>query len=142
MKEIVKYDLILIRGIPGSGKTTLAKTKFSDYTHIESDMYFMENGEYKFRAGQLTDAHIWCKWHTESMLRAGYKVVVSNTFTEMWELEYYIKLGYKTKIVDAKGNYESIHNIPENLMARMKSRYEDIASIYKKALIYNKKVHI
>ena len=135
-------QLVLIRGIPGSGKSTLAKTEFPNHLHIECDMYFIKNGKFKYRAFEATDAHIWCKWHTETFLRAGRDVVVSNTFTEFWELEYYVKLGYETKIIDAKGNFESIHNVPENIIHRMKRRFEDIKSIYQKALMYNEKVEI
>ena len=105
-------------------------------------MYFFRNGIYKYRPSELTDAHIWCKWHTETLLRGGKDVVVSNTFTEMWELEYYVKLGYKTIIIDAKGNYKSIHDVPEKIMAKMIARFEDIKSIYKKSLRYNKRVTI
>ena len=45
--------LILVRGLPGSGKSTIASAiDGSDESyapiHLEADMFFMENGEYKF----------------------------------------------------------------------------------------------
>ena len=52
-------ELILVRGICGSGKTTVAQL-FSAFT-LEADMYFNQDGEYKFDASKLKDAHQWCK---------------------------------------------------------------------------------
>ena len=38
--------LYIVRGIPGSGKSTFAKSLGG--THFEADMFFMKNGEYKY----------------------------------------------------------------------------------------------
>ena len=38
--------LYIVRGVPGSGKSTFAKTLGG--THFETDNYFMIDGEYKF----------------------------------------------------------------------------------------------
>ena len=40
-------ELFLLRGLPGAGKSTLAKSLRG--THLEADSFFMVNGEYKFR---------------------------------------------------------------------------------------------
>ena len=46
MNEKVLY---LVRGLPGSGKSTFAKKLVhSDFLVCEADKYFMVNGEYKF----------------------------------------------------------------------------------------------
>ena len=39
-------ELILLRELPGAGKSTLAKRVCNQ--HIEADMFFMKDGEYKF----------------------------------------------------------------------------------------------
>ncbi len=44
-------ELFLLRGLPGSGKSTLAKS-LSD-SHIEADMFFMKDGEYKFDGSKI-----------------------------------------------------------------------------------------
>lgn len=86
--------LILLRGLPGSGKTTLAKALGG--IHVEADQYFMEDGEYKFDASKLKDAHGWCQSIVDSYLRNGFeKIIVSNTFTQEWEMKSYYDLANK-----------------------------------------------
>ena len=52
--------LYIVRGIPGSGKSTFAKTLGGQ--HYESDMFFInENGEYNFDVTKIKDAHQWCQ---------------------------------------------------------------------------------
>lgn len=60
-------SLMLIRGLPGSAKSTLAKSfVIYQYQHIEADMYFMKNGEYVFDVNVLHRAHKWCQETTEN----------------------------------------------------------------------------
>jgi len=59
-------ELILLRGLPGSGKSTLAKSL--DGIHIEADQFFMIDGEYRFDASKLKDAHNYCFTRTKSYM--------------------------------------------------------------------------
>ena len=86
-------ELFLLRGVPGAGKTTLAKSIGG--THLESDMYFVDSitGEYIFNPNKLKDAHQWCQESVLSFMIAGEsKIVVSNTFTQKWEMDPYYKI--------------------------------------------------
>ena len=42
-------DLVIIRGLPGSGKTTMAKRDFHDYVLCEADQYFGSPYRYNTR---------------------------------------------------------------------------------------------
>ena len=121
--------LILLRGLPGSGKSTLAKALGG--SHIEADMFFIQDGEYKFDASKLKQAHEWCRATTEiAMKRGADKVIVTNTFTQEWEMEAYFKLAktygfmVSTGIVENRHGGENLHNVPEDKIEAMRKRFE------------------
>ena len=121
-------ELFLIRGCPGSGKSTLAKSIGG--IHIEADMYFMKDGEYQFDVTRLRDAHDWCQEEVEFLMKYEHKVVVSNTFTQEWEmLPYYDlakKYGYRVHslIVENRHGGVNEHGVPEDKLKLMKKRFE------------------
>ena len=122
-------QLLLVRGLPGSGKTTYAKT-LKDRTHFETDMYFSLDGEYKWDGSKLTVAHRWCQDQVRRALTEGRKVVVSNTFTKKWEMQPYFdmaeELGVPISIVEMTGMYPNIHGVSEEHIAKMKDRWEKL----------------
>lgn len=122
--------LILIRGLPGSGKSTMAINNFPDFKHVEADMFFrLETGEYKYDPLKIKEAHKWCQERTEYLLSKGYDVVVSNTFIRHWEMLFYKelahKMGIELRVIICKGDYKNIHNVPESVIAKMRQNWED-----------------
>jgi predicted kinase len=117
--------LVVIRGLPGSGKSTLAR-KFvgMGYRHFEADMFFMENGEYRFDPNNLPTAHAWCKQEVHEAIDAGYDVVVSNTFSRLWELAPYLDMSDDVTVLTCEGSYGSVHGVPPEAVERMNSRWE------------------
>ena len=121
-------ELFLLRGLPGAGKSTLAKMICSQ--HVEADMFFIQDGEYKFDASKLKQAHAWCQDKTEVWMRNGYNVVVSNTFTQEWEMEAYYKLaekyGYQVHSLVIENRHGGIneHGVPADKLEQMKNRFE------------------
>lgn len=128
--------LHIIRGLPGSGKSTMAKAleQADDYLHtihIETDQYFIRpDGFYDFDPALLKRAHKWCQDEARFHLENEYDVIVSNTFTQRWEVQPYIdmakELGAKLTITVAKGKYKNIHDVPEEVIEKMKARWEEI----------------
>lgn len=132
-------NLILIRGIPGSGKTTLAtkimESVLENCTHYEADMYFMDNdGNYNWERSKIREAHQWCQDKTDYDLERGYTVIVSNTFTTIKELKPYMSLAEKycitPTIITCHNNWGSIHNVPPDTIIAMQNRFEyDLTSL-------------
>ena len=98
--------------------------------HVEADMFFMQDGEYKFEASKLKQAHEWCQDKTEAWMRNGYNVVVSNTFTTEWEIDAYYKLAEKydyrvhSLVVENRHGGVNKHNVPADKLEQMKNRFE------------------
>lgn len=132
-------DLFLIRGLPGSGKSTLAK-KISDRipcaSIIEADMFFMVNGEYRFDPSRRAQAHAWCRQKVYDTLMFGVSVIVANTFCSYYEMAPYIEmaheLGVRLTVIECRGDYGSVHNVPPEVIETMKARWEsyDSAAFY------------
>lgn len=122
--------LILVRGMPGSGKSTLAAklAALEYYNHLETDQYWMVDGEYKFDMSRIKDAHQWCQDSVREKLTKGYGVVVSNTFTTQKEMKPYFDMakefGIRPQVILCQGNYGNIHNVPTDVLARMAERFE------------------
>ncbi len=126
--------LFLLRGLPGAGKSTLAKNLGALF--FEADMYFLEGNEYKFNPLKLKDAHAWCQNQVRiSMKNANggmtpSRIAVANTFTQEWEMKAYYDLsneyGYTvfSLVVENRHNGVNVHNVPEEVLESMKNRFE------------------
>lgn len=121
--------LIILRGLPGSGKSTFAKT-LVDYRHVEADMYFVDDqGNYNFDPDQLEHAHCWCRNRVEEYMKYDNSVIVSNTFTTEREMKPYFDLALRYNylvtclIVENRHGNLSLHSVPDGVMQRMHSRF-------------------
>lgn len=126
--------LILFRGVPGAGKTSLCASL--GIKPMSADMFFEtmnDNGDlvYRFDPTRLKEAHEWCKKHTGISMEMGVSPVgVANTFTQEWEMQGYFDLaekwGYKvfTVIVENRHGNSNIHGVPEEKVQVMKDRFE------------------
>ena len=126
MQQNVK--VLLIRGLPGSGKTTMAK-KMEGFVHFEADMFLEVDGVYIYDSSKVRSAHDWCLESTKAALERGDKVVVSNTFTKAWEIQPYVDLGFPFEVIEATGNWESIHGVPVEKIDLMRARWEPLPEI-------------
>jgi len=124
-------ELVLIRGLPGSGKTTHAlKYASIGYAHHEADHYFERYGVYDFDPSKIQKAHADCLAKTVASLRAGINTVVANTFCQQWEAQPYLDaakaLGIPVWVVECQDSFGSIHNVPAKVIDKMRKRWETI----------------
>lgn len=130
----MEKELMLIRGISGAGKSTFAKSIGG--VHYEADMYFMKNGEYQFDVTLLKDAHSWCQTQVSNSMilnlsaNINERIVVSNTFTQEWEMKPYFELaekyGYRVYSLICENRHGGVneHGVPEDKLEIMKNRFE------------------
>ena len=126
--------LILVRGLPGSGKTTKAKQIIASNNNkniilFEADMFHIIDGKYQYDVSKASDAHDWCRTQAACHLNKGLDVVVANTFTTMAELRPYIEVarryGADTLLVETRGNFKSEHGVPAEVIEKMRARWEE-----------------
>lgn len=125
--------LILLRGLPGAGKTTLAEAlaAMSDGDAVVTcaDDFFTNEAGYKFEPDRIAEAHHYCQRMTREALTLGETAIVANTFTEQWEMEPYfgmaLEFGVKihTVIVENRHGGESVHGVPADAILRMAGRF-------------------
>lgn len=117
--------LFLIRGVPGSGKTTYAKT-LGIADHYEADMWFEKNGGYD--PAKIKLAHGWCQNRAIEAMQSGRDVIVSNTFTRLWEMLPYKeaarKLGVEVIEKVMTGEWPNVHGVPADKVRQMRERFE------------------
>ncbi len=117
-------ELVLIRGLPGSGKTTMAKA-MKGYAHIEADQWMINDaGIYHFDPSKLSAVHAACRAATKRALDAGHNVVVSNTFVKRKQMKPYFEMGYPVRVIEATGHYESLHKVPKHVNEEMRELWE------------------
>ena len=130
--------LFLVRGLPGSGKTSFVSAIWNEYAVCEADKFFYDKeGNYNFDPSKLKEAHTWCKNQVETRMidhqnnQQYYpEIAVSNTFTQEWEMEDYFKLaekyGYKvvSLILENRHGGQNVHGVPEDKLQIMKDRFQ------------------
>jgi predicted kinase len=132
--------LYIVRGLPGSGKSTFAKSIVGDdFLVCEADKYFVDEstGEYKFDSTKLKEAHKYCqdlveKFMVDSMVYGQRypQIAVSNTFTQEWEMETYFELAKKygytvfCLVIENRHGGQNVHGVPAEKITQMKKKFQ------------------
>ena len=130
--------LFLVRGLPGSGKSTFANAIWNEYAVCEADKFFYDKeGNYNYDPSKIKDAHAWCKNEVETRMKDHQvnqqfypEIAVSNTFTQEWEMEDYFKLAEKynykvvSLIIENRHGGKNVHGVPDDKLEIMKNRFE------------------
>ena len=129
-------NLILIRGVSGSGKTTFVEEFIENVSlSIATDDFFVLDGVYTFDHNYLAEYHQRCIDSVESEMESpsteGYcNIVVHNTFTKEWEMKAYFdlaeKYGYNvyTLVMENRHKSDSTHDVPEDVIQAQRDRFE------------------
>uniref|UniRef100_A0A8C2FAY1 NEDD4-binding protein 2-like n=1 Tax=Cyprinus carpio TaxID=7962 RepID=A0A8C2FAY1_CYPCA len=91
--------LVLLRGAPGSGKTTLANAMLVQNPGgvvLSTDDYFTRNGKYHFEANLLGEAHEWNHQRAKEAFEKGQTpIIIDNTNMQCWEMKPYVAMAQK-----------------------------------------------
>ena len=119
--------LLILRGLPGAGKSTLASA-LGGIVCTADDYHELNGG---FSISNLKKSHAWCLDKARNAMESGEAlVIVANTSTGAWEFSGYIaeaaKNGYMvhTVIVENRHGSKSVHGVPSSKVAEMRQRFE------------------
>lgn len=136
--------MILVRGLPGSGKSTYAKRVAANLNEsyvqrgegearvFEADQFFTaEDGTYTYDRSKVKEAHEDCQRRVREFIEAGgTDAIVANTFTREWEVAPYRQIAEETGsmlfIIRVEASYDNVHGVPREKIEEMASRFEDI----------------
>lgn len=128
--------LLIVRGLPGCGKTTFAKTITSKV--FAADDFFMTEGKYEWDPARLAEAHADCLLRTRRCLEGMESgiVAVTNVFAKIENFRPYMDLakevGARRWVVDlydqglsdqALSRY-CVHGVPMEKIRSIRSSWE------------------
>ncbi len=134
--------LYIVRGLSGSGKSSIARELVNNIWDSESnafikdfysadDFFTDEKGDYNFDPSKIKEAHEECQKNVEFAMQRDCvrKIAVANTFSQAWEAEPYFKLAekhdYHPFVLECQNDFGNIHGVPQESIDAMKERWED-----------------
>lgn len=128
--------LYIVRGVPGSGKSTFAlenakkwESQGSDASVFEADMFMVQDGVYKFDPNKLQYAHMMCQRCVNTAMMDGVRnIFVANTFIKKWEADIYYALaqvwGYRVVVYRMDNSFNNIHGVSQDKVNIMRANME------------------
>lgn len=136
--------LYIMRGVPGSGKSTKARELLGDSTTgiiLSTDDFFtLDTGTYEFDAKRLGDAHQWNQQRARKAITSGMSpVIIDNTHVCKWEALPYVLMAlehaYDVQVAEPETKWwkerdlqqlsiMNTHGVDPVTIERMLSRWE------------------
>ena len=124
----MKKEIILLRGLPGGGKSTFAHL-LGDAI-CTADDFHMIDGEYCWKPSNVKKSHLLCQQKANNYMMEGTSpVIIANTSTTEKELKPYYDLaekwGYRVFSIIVENRHGGVndHSVPEETLEKMKTRF-------------------
>ncbi|XP_075276841.1 NEDD4-binding protein 2 isoform X3 [Opisthocomus hoazin] len=139
--HLIGQVLVLLRGVPGSGKSYLARILLEDNPGgiiLSTDDYFYKHGQYHYDPDCLGEAHDWNRKRAKEAFELRISpIIIDNTNIQAWEMKPYVTLAqqFKYKVMfrepDTWWKFKpkelerrNIHGVSKEKIIRMLERYE------------------
>lgn len=125
--------IVLVRGLPGSGKTTFCYewiSHYPQYIHIELD-HFRYNSEGVYEFNYATNYSIVDKFHksVKELLKNGAFVIVSGVFAKSDQI-FNVLNGHNPHLIFTMyDDFKSIHAVPPTVMEKFRNEFESNAEL-------------
>ena len=134
--------LYLIRGLPGTGKSTIGLKLADSYvsyhptmggprhhSYAADDWFYNDKGEYNFNPDELANAHEECFSRVLGAMMSNVEnICVCNTFSQSWEAEPYFKTAkrndYTVVVIECQTEFGNIHDCPQDKIDLMAKRWD------------------
>lgn len=148
-----KKALVVMRGVPGSGKSFAAEKIHKEMGELgyssrlySTDEFFMKEGKYRWNPQQVRVAHQWNQNRAEKAMAEGVNVVIIDNTNTTWKeikpyADYAKKHGYLFMTVEPNTEWannadecfkRNQHNVPKHVIDAMLNRFEHSDDIIKK----------
>ncbi|NXK59369.1 N4BP2 protein, partial [Sylvietta virens] len=139
--QLIGQVLVLLRGVPGSGKSYLARNLLEDNPGgiiLSTDDYFYKHGQYHYDPDCLGEAHDWNRKRAKEAFEMRISpIIIDNTNIQAWEMKPYVTLAqqFKYKVMfrepDTWWKFKpkelerrNIHGVSKEKIKRMLERYD------------------
>jgi predicted kinase len=122
-------SILLLRGLPGSGKSTFASllAGTDGFLVYSLDEFFTnDEGEYRFDYKKNHLAYQQCQTNTENAMKSNApKILVDQTFALLWEIQPYLDLARKYNYrvfvctMENRHNGTNVHLIADEQLLKM-----------------------
>ena len=131
-------NLTIIRGLPGSGKTTLAldEAERTGAIVIESDQLRVRDGEYVFHQDENESVNATASFLLRIVAKKGADVILTGVFSKAVTVRRIIRDAERAfkgnegevhvRIVRCCEDYGTRHAVPERIIQSMAAAFEDI----------------
>ncbi|KAI1286720.1 NEDD4-binding protein 2-like 2 [Halotydeus destructor] len=143
IREAIESEVqvfIILRGVPGSGKSYLANliAERTGGKIFSADNYHIKNGKYVFNGNDLPLAHEWNLREAKKACDEGISpIIIDNTNSEAWEMKpyavYAYKSGYRIFLAEPETSWKysarecakrNTHGVSQTVIERMLDRFD------------------